>query len=179
MRSKVLRSFVARSGDSRARPFSLRTETGTVATTVVYQERRSYVAVRRAGASALAIILVSGVAACSTSTATSAAPSTRATSNAPSSSAANSSVAPSEASAAQAVALIPTYLQVIDDLYLESSRSLDDVYEVAVAPEATSEANAIGTFRTQEYRQVGRAQLVTSSVSSVDLTTDPTASPSP
>lgn len=79
----------------------------------------------------------------------------------------------------QAVALVPTYLGTIDDLYLDPSRPLDDLYEVAVTPEATAEATAIGTFRSQGYRQAGRSRLVTATADSVDLTTDPAASPSP
>jgi hypothetical protein len=133
----------------------------------------------RAGAAALAAVLLSGVAACSTSSNERAAPSTAAPSSAPTSAAPSSSAAPNEAAEAQAVALVPTYLEVIDDLYLDASRSLDDLYSVAVAAEATSEATAIGTFRAQGYRQVGRSQLVTTSVSSIDLASDPAASPSP
>ncbi|WP_254781868.1 hypothetical protein [Modestobacter sp. DSM 44400] len=95
------------------------------------------------------------------------------------SSATESSTDPAEGAKVQAVGLIPTYLRTIDDLYLEPSRSLDDIYDVAVAPEATAEATAIETFRAQGYRQVGRSQLVTTSASSVDLTNDPAASPSP
>jgi hypothetical protein len=75
--------------------------------------------------------------------------------------------------------LVPTYLGTIDDLYLDPSRPLDDLYEVAVTPEATAEATAIGTFRSRGYRQAGRSRLVTATADSVDLTTDPAASPSP
>jgi hypothetical protein len=86
---------------------------------------------------------------------------------------------PSDDAEAQAVALVPTYVRTIDDLYLDPSRPLDDIYEVAVAPEATAQATAIGTFRSQGFQQVGRSQLVTTTAESVDLTTDPAASPSP
>jgi hypothetical protein len=75
--------------------------------------------------------------------------------------------------------LVPTYLGTIDDLYLDPSRPLDDLYEVAVTPEAAAEATAIGTFRSRGYRQAGRSRLVTATADSVDLTTDPAASPSP
>lgn len=135
--------------------------------------------VTRAAAAALAVVLGLGVAACSGSPGTSAASSTSASSSAPSSSAPESSTDPTEEAKSQAVALIPTYLRTIDDLYLDSTRSLDDIYDVAVAPEATAEATAIGAFRSQGYRQVGRSELVTASASSVDLTNDPAASPSP
>jgi hypothetical protein len=86
---------------------------------------------------------------------------------------------PAENAAAQATALIPTYLRTIDDLYLDPSRPLDDIYEVAVGSEATAEAAAIRMFRSQGYRQIGRAQLVTATADSVDLEGDPAASPSP
>jgi hypothetical protein len=68
---------------------------------------------------------------------------------------------------------------MIDDLYLDPSRPLNDLYEVAVTPEVIAEATAIGTFRSRGYRQAGRSQLVTATADSVDLTTDRKASPSP
>jgi len=86
---------------------------------------------------------------------------------------------PAQDAQSHAVALVPTYIQTIDDLYLDSSRPLDDIHEVAVAPEATAEATAIGTFRSQGYRQLGRMQLVTASADGVDLETDPAGTPSP
>ncbi|WP_246080406.1 hypothetical protein [Modestobacter altitudinis] len=128
---------------------------------------------------ALAVVLASIVAACSASIGDPSASSSPASSSAPSTSAARSSTDPSDEAEAQAVAHVTTYLSTIDDLYLDASRSLDDLYGVAIASEATSEATAIGTFRAQGYRQVGRSQLVTTSVSSIDLTDDPAASPSP
>jgi hypothetical protein len=75
--------------------------------------------------------------------------------------------------------MVPSYLGMIDDLYLDPSRPLDDLYEVSVTPEASAEATAIGTFRSRGYRQAGRSRLVTASADSADLTTDPTSSPSP
>jgi hypothetical protein len=128
---------------------------------------------------ALAAVLSLGVAACSSSSDAPAAPSTSMEPSAPTSAASSSSTDPTDVAEAQVIALVPTYLQVIDDLYLDATRSLDDLYSVAVAAEATSEATAIGTFRAQDYRQVGRSKLVTTSVSSIDLTNDPAASPSP
>jgi hypothetical protein len=86
---------------------------------------------------------------------------------------------PAEDAQTRAIALIPTYLRTIDDLYLDPSRPLDDIYEVAVDSEATAQATAIGMFRSQGYRQIGRAQLVTATADSVDLEGDPAASPSP
>ena len=143
------------------------------------QERRSYVTATRARAAALAVLLASGVAACSSSPEPSTAPSPPTTSSPAASTAATTSTDPGGEAEAQALALVPTYFQVIDDLYLDPSRSLDDVYRVAVAPEATSEATAIQTFRSQGYRQAGRAQLVRTAVSSADLTGDDAASPAP
>ena len=88
---------------------------------------------------------------------------------------------PSPAEEAQelAVALVPDYLETIDDLYLDPSLPLDGIHQVAVAPEATAQATAIGKFRSQGYRQTGRSQLVTASAVSVDLSNRPAASPSP
>lgn len=126
-------------------------------------------------AAVAAVLTVSG---CSSSgDGSSAAPTS--TTSGPSSSAAPSTTDPSSDAEAQAVAFVPTYLGMIDDLYLDPSRPLDDLYEVAVAPEATAQATAIGTFRSQGFQQIGRSQLVTATADSVDLTTDPAASPSP
>ena len=92
-----------------------------------------------------------------------------------------SSTTPSSAEEAQAlaVALVPDYLGTIDGLYLDPSLPLDGIYQVAVAPEATAQATAIGKFRSQGYRQTGRSQLVTASAASTDLSNSPAASPSP
>lgn len=128
-------------------------------------------------AAVAAVLTVSG---CSSSGGgSSAAPTSTTTSGSSSSSAAPSTTDPANDARAQAVEFVPTYVQTIDDLYLDPSRPLDDLYEVAVAPEATNQATAIGTFRSQGYRQAGRSQLVTATADSVDLTTDPAASPSP
>jgi hypothetical protein len=86
---------------------------------------------------------------------------------------------PAEEAQALAVALVPDYLGTIDNLYLDPSLRLDRIHEVAVAPEATAQATAIGKFRSQGYRQTGRSQLVTASAVSVELSNDPAASPSP
>ena len=129
--------------------------------------------VTRAAATA-AVAAVLTVSGCSSSgNGSSTAPTSTASGS--SSSGAPSTAEPSTDAEAQAVAFVPTYVRTIDDLYLDQARPLDDLYEVAVAPEAT----AIGTFRSQGYRQVGRSQLVTATAESVDLATDPAASPSP
>lgn len=86
---------------------------------------------------------------------------------------------PSQEAQARVLAFVPTYLRTVDDLYLDQSRPLDDIYQVAVAPDASTEATAIGKFRAQGYRQMGRTRLVSASAQSVDLTSDPSASPSP
>lgn len=86
---------------------------------------------------------------------------------------------PAEEAQAAAVELVPEYLRTIDDLYLDPSLPLDGIYQVAVAPEATAQATAIGKFRSQGYRQTGRSQLVTASAASVDLSNSTAASPSP
>jgi hypothetical protein len=136
------------------------------------------VGVTRAAVAAAAVAVVFTVSSCSsTGDASSTAPTS--TASVTSSSAAPTTTDPSDDARSQAVALVPTYVRTIDDLYLDPSRPLDDIYEVAVAPEATAQATAIGTFRSQGLRQVGRSQLVTATAESVDLTTDPAASPSP
>lgn len=133
--------------------------------------------VTRAAATA-AVAAVLAVSGCSSSgDGSSTAPTS--TTSGPSSSAAPSTTDPFNDAEAQAVAFVPTYLGTIDDLYLDPSRLLDDLYEVAVAPEATAQATAIGTFRSQGFQQMGRSQLMTATADSVDLTTDPAASPSP
>ena len=86
---------------------------------------------------------------------------------------------PAEEAQAAAIELVSEYLRTIDDLYLDPSLPLDGIYQVAVAPEATAQATAIGKFRSQGYRQTGRSQLVTASAASVDLSNTPAASPSP
>jgi hypothetical protein len=135
------------------------------------------VAVTRAAAAA-AVVLGLTATGCSSQDAPSTA-SSSAASPSPSSSAAVTTASPAEEAQSQAVALVPTYLRTIDDLYLDPSRPLDDIYEVAVGSEATAEATAIGMFRSQGYRQIGRAQLVTATADSVDLEGHPAASPSP
>jgi len=129
-----------------------------------------------AGAVVVAALSISG---CSSSRpGPSAAPSST-TSSAPPASTSSAVTDGAHDAEAQAVALIPTYLETIDALYVDPSQSLDDLYQVAVAPEATAEATAIGTFRAQGYRQDGRSQLVTTSTGKVDLTNEPSATPSP
>jgi hypothetical protein len=135
------------------------------------------VAVTRAAAAA-AVVLGLTATGCSSQDAPSTAPSSAASPSL-SSSAPMTTADPAEDARSQAVALVPTYLRTIDDLYLDPSRPLDNIYEVAVDSEATAQATAIGMFRSQGYRQIGRAQLVTATADGVDLEGDPAASPSP
>ena len=135
--------------------------------------------VRRATATAAAVVLGLTVSGCSSSGDASLTARTSVTSSPPASSAAPTTADPSQDAASQAVAFVPTYLGTIDDLYLDPSRALNEIYQVAVAPDAVTEATAIGKFRAQGYRQTGRVQLVSASAGSIDLTNSPTASPSP
>jgi len=129
------------------------------------------------GSAAVVAVLVVSSCSSSRSDSSSAPPSTA--SSAPSTSTSSADADPGEDAKARAVALIPTYLGTIDDLFVDPSRSLDGLYRVTVAPEATAEATAIGMFRSQGYQQAGRSQLVTTSIGQVDLTNDPGATPSP
>src|SRR4051794_35082105 len=143
------------------------------------KRRCSGVAATRATAAAAAVVLGLTVSACSSSGDASSTAPTSPTSSPPSWSAAPTTANPSQDAQSQAVAFVPTYLGTIDDLYLDPSRALDDIYQIAVAPDAVAEATAIGKFRAQGYRQTGRLQLVSASAGSVDLTNVPAASPSP
>lgn len=136
--------------------------------------------VMRAAAGAAAVLLALTASGCSSSSdpgSSSSPTSGTSTSQTPSPSPTTRS--PAEEAQALAVALVPDYLGTIDDLYLDPSLPLDGIYQVAVAPEATAQATAIGKFRSQGYRQTGRSQLVTASAASVDLSNSPAASPSP
>jgi hypothetical protein len=137
-------------------------------------------AVMRATAGVAAVILALTASGCSSSSdpGSSSSP-TSGTSTSQTSSPLSATPSPFEEAQALAVALVPDYLGTIDDLYLDSSLPLDGIYQVAVAPEATAQATAIGKFRSQGYRQSGRSQLVTVSAASTDLSNSPAASPSP
>jgi hypothetical protein len=137
------------------------------------------VAVTRATAAAAAAVLGLMVAGCSSSGDASSKAPTATLSGPLSSGAAPTPADASQNPQSQAVALVPTYLGTIDDLYLDPSRTLDDIYQIAVAPDAVAEATAIGKFRAQGYRQTGRMRLVSASAGSLDLTNSSAASPSP
>ncbi|WP_233517709.1 hypothetical protein [Geodermatophilus marinus] len=137
-------------------------------------------AVMRATAGAAAVLLALTTLGCSSSSDPgSSSASTSGTSSSQTSSPSPTTSSPAEEAQAAAVELVPEYLRTIDDLYLDPSLPLDGIYQVAVAPEATAQATAIGKFRSQGYRQTGRSQLVTASAASVDLSNTPAASPSP
>jgi hypothetical protein len=122
------------------------------------------VAMRRTTAMAAAVVLGSTVSGCSSSGQTSSTAPTSATSSSPSSNAAPTAANPSQDAQAQAVAFVPTYLRMLDDLRVDPSRLLDDMYQVAVAPEATGQASAVGELRSQGYRQTGLSRVVTAAV---------------
>ena len=125
------------------------------------------------------MILALTASGCSSSDPGSSSSPTAGTSTSQTSSPSPTTPSPAEEAQALAVALVPDYLGTIDDLYFDPSLPLDGIYQVAVAPEATAQAAAIGKFRSQGYRQTGRSQLVTASAGSVDLSKSPAASPSP
>jgi hypothetical protein len=134
------------------------------------------VAVRRATATAAAVVLGLTVSGCSSSGDASSTALTSSTSS-PSSSAAPTAANRSQDAQSEAVAFVPTYLGMIDDLRLDPSRPLDDIYQVAVAPEATAQASAIGELRSQDYRQTGRSRLVTAAVEGAPGNSDAAAAP--
>lgn len=129
-------------------------------------------------AASIAVVSVLVTAGCSSSEPVPAEPSESFSTSA-TSSPTSASTDPVDEAEAAALALVPEYLRTIDDLYLDASLPLDGIYAVAVAPEATAEATAIGTFRSQGYQQTGRSQLESTTVGRVDLTNEPTASPTP
>jgi hypothetical protein len=134
------------------------------------------VAVTRATATAAAAVLGLAVSACSSSGNASSTAPTSATSSA-SSSAAPTTANRSQEAQSEAVAFVSNYLGMIDDLRLDPSRPLDDIYQVAVAPEATAQASAIGELRSHDYRQTGRSRLVTAAVEGAPGNSDAAAAP--
>jgi hypothetical protein len=133
----------------------------------------------RTAAGTAAVLLALTASGCSSSDAGPSSSPTSGTSTFQTPSPSPTTASPAEEAQALAVALVPDYLGTIDDLYLDPSLPLDGIYQVAVAPEATAQATAIGKFRSQGYRQTGRSQLVTASAASTDLSNSSAASPSP
>lgn len=73
--------------------------------------------------------------------------------------------------------MVPTYLRAIDTLYIDPTKPLNDIYQVATSDEARAEIVGIGKFRSQNYRQTGHTVLVHVTVGKVDLTSNPKANP--
>jgi hypothetical protein len=78
----------------------------------------------------------------------------------PAAAATSPSANPSDAATEEATAFVPTYLAMIDKLYSDPTVSINDIYEVAVAPESTTEAVAIAQFRGASDRQAGAQKLI-------------------
>ena len=110
--------------------------------------------------------------ACSPSEPATASPSSTAS---PTTTAVATTTDPTQEATEQAQALVIAYFQTIDALYADPTQPIDDVYGVAVAPEATNEAAAIQSFRGQGYTQTGSSTVESTSVGAVDLTNDPAA----
>ena len=115
-------------------------------------------------AAALLVLMMSGCSSAKPSASGTVPPARLST---PTSSSARTTSTPAQDAGDQAAAFVPTYLRMLDDLYVDASRPLDDIYQVAVTPDATAEATAIGKFRTQGFRQTGRSQLVSATPTSV------------
>lgn len=84
-------------------------------------------------------------------------------------SAPTTAVDPEQQAAEEAVALVPTYVETVNGLLADPTRPIDDIYTVAVDPEATTEAGAIQAFRSSGIVQVGIPQIVGTTTVSVDL----------
>lgn len=79
-------------------------------------------------------------------------------------------VDPSKAAIDDAVALIPTYLKTLDKLHNDPAAPLDEIHNVAIEPEFSVEAVAIGRFRAAGYRGYGQTELVSTSGAIAHLT---------
>jgi hypothetical protein len=132
----------------------------------------------------LVVALVAAMSACNGGSSPTAGPSSSATSGPTSpspdpTSPSPSATSPSDRASAQAVALVPTYLKTLDDLYSDRTLPLNRLYDVAVTPEVTIEASAIGRFRARGYRLTGQSELVKTTVRTVSLTIHTSASLAP
>jgi hypothetical protein len=79
---------------------------------------------------------------------------------------------------AAAVTQVIRYEQLLDDLALHPSRSLNQLYAVATQPDVTDEIGFLNRFRGSHDRQTGRGRVISTKVDAVDLqgaTTKPTA----
>lgn len=79
--------------------------------------------------------------------------------------------APEEQAVEAADALVGLYWETVDQLYTDSSLSIDGLYAVAVDPEATSEAATLQAFRASGYTQTGQSQVVSTTTGAVVLNT--------
>jgi hypothetical protein len=127
-------------------------------------------------AGGVAVALVAALSACQGSSTPTAGPSSSATSGPTSpipdpTSPSPTATSPSNRASAQAVALVPTYLETLDDLFSEPTLSLNRLHEVAVASEFKVEVATLLSFRRKGYRQSGSSVLVTTTVGAIGLAT--------
>jgi hypothetical protein len=64
---------------------------------------------------------------------------------------------------------VPTYEAELDRLYSDPTISINDIYLVAVQPEATDDALGIAKYRAADFRQTGAQKLVKLSGISVHM----------
>ena len=80
---------------------------------------------------------------------------------------------------AEALAMVPVYLKTIDELYNDPKVPLNNLYTVSAQPDVLVELKAIGLSRSYGNRQSGTVKLVRATVTGVDLTNMPKATPNP
>lgn len=86
---------------------------------------------------------------------------------------------PTDLAKVQALAIVPVYLETIDELYNDPKVPLNNLYNVSAQPDALVELKAIGLSRSYGNRQSGRVKLVRARVTGVNLTNMPKAKPHP
>ena len=84
-----------------------------------------------------------------------------------------------EVAKAQALAMLPAYYKTLDRMYDDPTLPLNEIYKVAVQPNALEEIKAVGTNRARGNRSSGFAKLVRATVTGVNLYADPKAKPTP
>lgn len=77
----------------------------------------------------------------------------------------------------QALALVPQYYATLDKLKIDPSASPNDVYTVAIAPDAATTIKLLNEYRSAGDKQSGTTKVVTSRATGVDATYEPTANP--
>lgn len=130
---------------------------------------------RSAATMALALLYIA-VSACSSS---SGSPGGSGATTLPDSTARSGTPDATQSAQTEAVAFVSTYVRMLDDLRADPARPLDDIYEVAIAPEATAEASAVGQLRSRGYRQTGLSQVVSASLGGAVSTAKGSAGSSP